>query len=355
MKKYIGLAVGGVVSLGCLYLVFRSVNLGELWAAVKAIKPLYLIGSLIAFYWSMYLRSVRWGLLFRPDYEFSGRRLFRPTMICFAFNSILPGRVGEIVRVFYVNKREGAPFGSTLATVVSERIFDGVTILSMLIISLAILPPIDPQLTVAFGKFVVTGAQIQQGLGKITIASGVLVAGVLVMMIPGVERMLERMIRGFPAMPQGIAARLVDFVNGIIRGFQAIRNPKNLFLIVFHSLAIWLLVALSNMILAYGMAGVSSISYLQSMATMCLIAVFILVPAAPGYWGLFEAGVIFSLLALGVQSDASLATAYALVMHLVQYVPIVVIGLFFAAQDQVRVKPAHPHKIEEPPAGPPTA
>lgn len=348
MKQKLTLLIGGLISLACLYLVFRNVNLGLLWKSILSINPIYLIGSMIAFYWSMYLRAVRWALLFRPDYDFNGRRLYRPLMICFAFNAILPGRVGEIVRVFYVNKREGAPFGPTLATVVCERIFDAVVLLSMLIGSLAVLPDIDPMLQVTFGGFTATGAQIQNGLTKLTMASGVLVAGVLCMMIPGIERLLEKMIRGFPAMPQGIAGRIVDFVNGIIRGFRAIRNPKNLFLIVFYSLAIWLLAAFSNMVLAYGMKGVETMTFVQSMATMSLIGVFILVPAAPGYWGLFEAGVIFSLLALGVQSDTSLATAYALVMHIVQYVPIVMIGLFFAAQDQVRVKPAAAH--EAPPS-----
>ena len=84
----------------------------------------------------------------------------------------------------------------------------------------------------------------------------------------------------------------------------------------------------------------------QAEAQMVITAIFITIPAAPGYWGLFEAGIIFSSLVLGVVTagQQSLALAYALVVHLVQYIPLVVMGLIFAWQ--LQMKPAGLAEIE---------
>ncbi|MBI3736222.1 flippase-like domain-containing protein, partial [Candidatus Sumerlaeota bacterium] len=120
MKQKITLLLGAAVSVGCLYWVFKDVDFKQFAQALKSINPLWLCASLALFYWSMYLRAVRWGLLFKPALDLNGRRLFRPIMICFAFNSIMPGRVGELVRALFVSKRENTGLPMAFATVVSE-------------------------------------------------------------------------------------------------------------------------------------------------------------------------------------------------------------------------------------------
>ncbi len=339
MKQKITLVVGALVSFACIYWVLKDVHLSDFKAAVLSTHPLALLASLFFFYWSMYLRAARWGLLFRPNYQLSGRKLIRPIMICFAFNSIMPGRVGEVVRAFYVSKREETGLPIALATVVSERIFDGVTLLLFLAVSLAFLPPIDPNVRVEMGKFVIQGSMLGPLVNKIIVACLILAGGVISLLIPPVERLLAAAIRGFPAMPEGLALKLVEIIRGVVQGFESVRNLRNLAGVVGYSLLLWLLVAVANLALAYGMTGVQNLSLLQSMAIVTLIGIFILIPAAPGYWGLFEAGCVFALKVLGVQSDQTIAFSYAVVMHLVQFVPIVVIGLFFAAQSHVQVTP----------------
>ena len=68
-----------------------------------------------------------------------------------------------------------------------------------------------------------------------------------------------------------------------------------------------------------------------------MIGFAVLIPAAPGYWGLYEAGGVFSLIVLGVVSTSNQSTAFAvtLMTHLVQYIPIVAIGLYFAGRAHI--------------------
>ena len=74
---------------------------------------------------SMYFRTLRWHYLLEPVVRAPTHKLFSPVMICFALNSILPGRAGEFARAYLVSRDYKVPFSSTLATVIVERIADG--------------------------------------------------------------------------------------------------------------------------------------------------------------------------------------------------------------------------------------
>lgn len=343
LKRNLKLGVGVTISVVALWFVFRDVKFADLITAFKTVDIGWLLVCTALFYLSMYLRSVRWALLFRPNYRISSRRLFPPMMIGFAYNSVYPARLGEFARSFLVGKREGTGFPMAFTTVFSERVFDSVVLLSLLVGSLQLLPPIDPTLAIQ-------GVPLAGLMQKLQIVCGVLVGGVLFMMIPGIERRLVAVVEWVPAIPDGISAKIINIIRGVVRGFEAVRDWRNLFGIVFWSLAVWLLAAASNWALAKGMPGVTQISFVQSVALLVLIGLAIMIPASPGYWGLFEAGCVFGLKVLGVTENTSQAMAYALVMHLVQYLPIVAIGFGFAARDHVKVTKIEPNEESAEPA-----
>jgi glycosyltransferase 2 family protein len=336
MKQKLALMVGGLVSGVALYLVFRDVRFDELTQALRSFESVWLIPSLVLFYWSMYLRGARWAWFFERPNSLNGRRLFAPLMIGFAFNCILPGRVGEPVRAFSVSRREKIGFPSALATILTERIFDAATLLAFLAISLSLLPKIDPSVEIEFWGYEVKGSMLADLLGNMIRLSAVLVLGVIVFMIPWVQRLCIAIPYKIPILPPRFQDMLSKFVQDLSRGFTAIRNPVNLVVIVGYSIAIWGLAVASTQVLAYGFEGMD-MSFLEAMAVVSLAAVFILIPAAPGYWGLFEAGVLFTLTVFAVQPNESVGTAYALTLHLVQYIPILLIGLVLAAQSQIRL------------------
>lgn len=336
MKQRIILIVGGIVSATALYFVFRNIRFADLVQALGSFHLVWLIPNLILFYWSMYLRGARWAWLFERPNELNGRRLFRPLMIGFGFNCILPGRIGEPVRAYSVSRKEGMTFASALATIVTERIFDAATLLAFLAISLSLLPPIDPLLQIEFWGYEVKGSMLAPLMTNMIRLSGVLVAGVGIFMIPWVRRFCIAAPYKLPILPPKVQAGLSNFIQDLSRGFTAIRNPLNLAVVVLYSLAIWGLVILSTQILAYGFDGME-MTTLEATAIVTLTSVFILIPAAPGYWGLFEAGVLFTLTVYGIESNESVGIAYAIVLHLTQFLPIMVAGMVFAAQSQIKV------------------
>lgn len=337
MKQRIVFVAGLLISIGCLWWVFSGINFGDMLDALGKFELIALVPSLFFFCFSMYLRAVRWGVLFRPRYELSGRQLFRPIMIGFAFNCIMPARAGEFMRALYVGKFERTGTPTALATIVTERIFDGLTLLVCLSAALSLLPRIDPALEVDVWGVSVRGSMIENNIPKIIWGSVALVAAVGCFLIPGFFSLVSRIIHAIPALSERSKKELESMVERIGHGFESVRAIRNLTAIIWYSVLIWLGVALSIWTLAFGFPGIP-MDFTQAVAIMALIALFIIVPTAPGYWGLFEAGAVFALFAMDILDDRSIATAYAIVIHLVHFIPVVIIGLIFAAQSQLKTK-----------------
>jgi hypothetical protein len=334
-KKHLMFLVGLAVTAVALWYSTRQVRLQDFLGELKHFRSLWLIPALLTFYYSMYLRAIRWGLLFRPHHQLKGYQVFRPMMVCFGFNSIFPARVGEFWRAYYVGRHENTGIPTALATVLAERILDAMTLLGMLGFSLRMLPPIAQFSPIELWNVKVDAEKFNAATRMVVIGSIGLMVCMITFMIPWTQRTMAWMIQRMPLSAR-IKEKLTGLLNQFARGFHALQQPWALAQIVFHSLALWLLIGVSNLMLAKGFGLAMNLA--QAVALMTLIAIFITIPAAPGYWGLFEVGAIFSLIVLGVLSPAarSQALAYALTVHLVQYVPIVVMGLIFAWQLQAR-------------------
>ena len=128
-------------------------------------------------------------------------------------------------------------------------------------------------------------------------------------------------------MRERICAPLTDFLENFALGFALIKNPKKVGICIILSIIIWSLAALSYYVMALGCPGIR-LSYFEIMAVMIIICLFIALPSVPGYWGLWEAGGVFALSLFGVSAKEALG--FTLVNHVIQIVPVIIVGLVSA-------------------------
>jgi hypothetical protein len=120
------------VSGAFVYLAFRKVDLKELRAAFLGVDyPLIVLGACVGLS-GFLVRAFGWKHLLAPVGRLSGWRLFSPVAIGYMANNLLPARLGEFARAYVVGKREHVSKSSALATIIIERIFDGLTLLLIL-------------------------------------------------------------------------------------------------------------------------------------------------------------------------------------------------------------------------------
>src|SRR5688572_23338657 len=135
-KDLVRLALGLLISGLCLVLAGRNVSLTDLSASLTAANPVVLLPALGIYTLGLLARSMRWRVLLR-SYGVRLPMLFRTLIIGFMVNDILPGRLGEIARILLLARNGGVPAGASLASVVIERVLDGIALTALL--SLAIL------------------------------------------------------------------------------------------------------------------------------------------------------------------------------------------------------------------------
>src|SRR5690606_9982999 len=99
---------------------------------------------LAIFYW---LKSRRWVVLLSPIGQFSNYECFRAILIGFAFNNLLPARIGEFVRIFVFARRNRLSNTTVLSTVALERIFDSVAIFAIFLVGLQLVPSLPPDVS----------------------------------------------------------------------------------------------------------------------------------------------------------------------------------------------------------------
>ncbi|MEZ4762975.1 MAG: lysylphosphatidylglycerol synthase transmembrane domain-containing protein [Calditrichia bacterium] len=110
-----------------LYLAFDKIDLSSFlfwtsmigsWLTIIAVSAMAVM--------SMFLRAWRWRILLRPVKDINYSTVFTYTMIGFMSNNILPAHAGDFLKPYLLGLKENVSGFATLATVLVERVLDGV-------------------------------------------------------------------------------------------------------------------------------------------------------------------------------------------------------------------------------------
>ena len=295
MRVILGLGISAL----CMYLALRGANLAEVTAVVSAINPMYFLPMTSLLIGAFVLRAIRWKVLLEPVKTISVRSLFASTMIGFMANNVLPFRAGEIVRAYSISRNESISVSSSLASLIVERIFDGV------VISLFMLP------LVFFVSFPVWMVNVNYGL----LVMYVLLIGAAIVLI---------WRRGRKTSGEG-GGRWDKAIGNFTAGLEVCTNRRQIVWSGFLSLAHWLAIA-SYYYLLFLACGLR-VPFLGAMVLVVTVAIGIMVPAAPGYVGNFEYFTVLGLSLFSVPKGEALG--YSLVAHAGQFIPVTAIGLLY--------------------------
>ncbi|MFC1879720.1 lysylphosphatidylglycerol synthase transmembrane domain-containing protein, partial [Chloroflexota bacterium] len=128
--------VAVLISVTLLYISLRGLPLDEFWAALKQANYWWLIPGVAVYFVGVWARAWRWHYLLRPVKAISTGRMFPIVAIGYFGNNIFPARAGEVLRAVVLKRKEGVAISASLATIIVERIFDGVVMLSFIFLNL---------------------------------------------------------------------------------------------------------------------------------------------------------------------------------------------------------------------------
>ena len=128
--------IGILISAVFLYLALNTLHLSEFWQALQRANYWWLIPGVAVYFVGVWVRAWRWHYMLRPLKKIPTATMFPIVTIGYMGNNIYPARAGEVLRAAVLKQREGVPISASLATVVIERIFDGVVMLAFVFLNL---------------------------------------------------------------------------------------------------------------------------------------------------------------------------------------------------------------------------
>ena len=128
--------LGMLISALLLFFALRGLKLGEAWQALRGAQYLWLLPGVAVYFVGVWVRAWRWHYLLRPLKTISTRTMFPIVTIGYMGNNIYPARAGEVLRAVILKRREGVSVSASLATVIVERVFDGVVMLAFVFLNL---------------------------------------------------------------------------------------------------------------------------------------------------------------------------------------------------------------------------
>src|SRR5574341_1264328 len=136
---FLGLAVSAVF----VWIALRNIDLRKAWLALQSANYWWLIPAVAVYFIAVWARAWRWDYLLRPLKRIPLRTMFPIVVIGYMGNNIYPARIGELLRAYVLKRKENVPVSASLATIVIERVFDGVVMLGFVIFNLPALAAIS--------------------------------------------------------------------------------------------------------------------------------------------------------------------------------------------------------------------
>lgn len=301
-----------------LFFFFRSVDWKEVLGYLTDVDLKFFILIILLVPLNLVTRAIRWRYLLKhqkADVKFF--HMFAGNAIGFTVTLIFPGRLGELVKPFYLAQKEKMRKGFVLGTVVVERTFDILTnclLLGLFLVARPLYASIFQVNEAAYSSLLLWGT-----------AGGTL-AGVLVFAILSLyffrERTLSVIAFLLKPFPQKLSDRVNDFFSEFITGLKFFHSFGDFFIYIALSFVVWLGIIFYYWIFffAYNI----SVSYFLLTPYTFLVMVGASIPT-PGMVGGFH---YFSKVGLTTlfNIDTNLAVSMTIVVHAVQVVMTCLVG-----------------------------
>ncbi len=310
--------LGVAFSVIFVSLALPGLKLDEVWTDLRAANYWWLLPGVAVYFIGVGVRTWRWHYLLKPLKEVSVPRLFPVVVIGYMGNNVYPARAGELLRAYVLKRNEGVSVSASLATVIVERIFDGLVMLLFVFVGLPLAPFLTDSLraTVIIGSLAFFGALI---VFLIMAARPVLAARIY-------NPLIDRLV------PARFREPLRGFIDRFMTGLAALRDLRHIVMVFFTSILIWLLETVKYWFVMHAFN--FEVSFFALMLMNGVVNLATTLPAAPGYIGTFDTPGIAVLVAFGVVAER--ATAYTLVLHAALWLPITLLGFYYMARESVR-------------------
>ena len=320
--------LGLIISAVFLYLVLRKIDFVALWQVLLAADYWWLIPGVLVYFIALWVRSWRWHYLLRPLKAIPTRTMFPIVTLGYAGNNIFPARAGEVVRAVILKRKQGVPISASLATIIVERVFDGIVMLAFVFVNLAELTRLT---SVSIGVLGINfGVREVAIWGSIAFFGALAIFLVAAMFPAPTDRLVTWLIERL--VPVRLREKTLGVTRRFLDGLESLRSPFDVLMVFFTSVLIWLLETVKYWFVMHAFS--FSVSFFALMLMNGVVNLATTIPSAPGYLGTFDLPGIAILQAYNIPREV--AASYTFVLHFALWFPVTALGLFYMFREGIK-------------------
>jgi uncharacterized protein (TIRG00374 family) len=309
IRRHWKIILGVLVSAFSLAFSIRNFNLTEIWRSLRLADYPWVIPAVLLYLGALGSRTLRMRVLFLPEQNIAFKNLLPTMAMGRGANNIYPFRVGEIVRWALFHRINGISGPLALASILIERVFDGLTMLLFLVVVTLVGGIPAEWRELAYGALALFG-----------LALGFIYA--LVLWPHQIQKLSTWLIQHL--VPARFRQRVEGISNQLILSFATIKSAGSLTQVLLFSILVWSFetAMYRTMMIAFGF----HVTFHRLMLMSAAANLATSLPSAPGNIGTFDGAVILSL---KPRIGENLAIAYISLLHAVLWTTETVAGLFF--------------------------
>ncbi len=299
--------LGLLISLASIVLLLTLIDIPGLMDNLRSANMGAVLVGFVVICVSVYVRAVRWqGIL---GSKVGYWNVFHAENIGYLVNSILPLRAGEPARAYVLSRAQpGLSVMEALSTVVVARLVDMLAAVALLGL---VLPMLDVPDLIKAGGYTL--------LALVLVALAVLIIGTFAR--PRLIGLMRMVLARLPFLT--FADRVVAWADEFLNGLTVLRSPRRLIWSGLTTLALWGCYVLFYHLILMAFAPASPLAW--GILATCAASISVALPSSPAYIGVFHAGVV---LAMKGYLGNDPAAAYAIVLHAVELISILIFGLY---------------------------
>jgi glycosyltransferase 2 family protein len=305
-RRWIGPTIGIAITVICLVVFVRQINVAEALEALEHFSWPYLFVAVASLAVGYALRVLRWTTLLKASgAKVTFAQCVAPFLGSITLNNVLPLRVGDIVRALVFPQSMAISRTVATSSLVMERLIDLMTLLVCFAIGIF-----------ALRTVVVPSELAASALGLATVGAVVLIAGL------SLSGPLGRLFQAQSDRRRGAGARILQTIGALFIGFNAMSGPKTLIVVALISMCVW--VAEAGLFYFVLLGASVPASPIVGLLVMSVATLATLVPSSPGYVGPFHLAAFTAVSLVG--GTSAQAGSYAVIVHLALWIPTTVAG-----------------------------
>jgi len=284
------------------------------FSTIRNIRWGWLSASIAVTVFTYFVRTMRWQELLAPLKRIAFGSLFTTTVMGFSAIFLL-GRAGELVRPIWLARREKVSLSASFATIIVERFLDSTMLVSLFAIALV---------TVKVSSESAGALALMKHAAWYIVAVSASAIAVLFLLRSNVEWV----VRIIP-MP-----KVASLVENFGHGLSFLQSGRSFAIILFHSIALWIMIALQAWLTLKGM------NFNMTLAATTLVMVGAAIGSVaqiPGIGGGFQ--VAFALcMTKFFQIPPEAAAAAGMIAFLTNNLPTVVVTIPCMLKEGLTIK-----------------